>query len=123
MKKRLYDFRAWQGVDISNETSLGEYGFLYNPKAKKNQHNIVYKLHYNRYAYSSVPDTIADCIAEYDWADWKEIESFTGIDWTSPESQEYPIVHFISDLLGYYGIENVFGSCYHEGFEITGIEE
>jgi hypothetical protein len=35
MKKNIYQFRGWKGIDASNEISLFEYGFLYNPKAKE----------------------------------------------------------------------------------------
>lgn len=42
MNKNIYQFRSWEGVDVDNEISLFEYGFLYNPNPKENHCNILY---------------------------------------------------------------------------------
>jgi hypothetical protein len=57
-----------------------------------------------------------DVQTEFDWANFDDVYSFAGMD--SIDWNELELPQKISDLLSYYGYENIFGSSYWEGFEI-----
>ena len=57
-----------------------------------------------------------DVFQEYDWADFNEVFSFVGAN--KEEWIAFNLTRQITDLIYYYGFENVFGSTYWEGFEI-----
>jgi hypothetical protein len=118
MKKNIYQFRGWKGIDASNEISLFEYGFLYNPKAKVTECNIVYGVkfecaEYTKFAYSSI--------------NWEELISESWIDFnilcknceTKREDYNTFSTSALYDILMVYGFEEVFGTNYSEGFEIN----
>lgn len=118
MRKNIYQFRSWEGVDVDNEISLFEYGFLYNPKPKKNYCNILYGVkwcgeEYTHFQYSSV--NWKELISE-SWIDWEGVCSFCGQDRESFDTFSCSNLH---TLIQYYGTENVLGTCYEMGFEIN----
>jgi len=118
MKKNIYQFRGWEGVDVSNDISLFEYGILFNPNAKKNMCNVVYGIERNKdgefsgFAYSSI---VWEELIENSWIDWKMIEEYCGL----KKNDEFS-VHSLHSLVSYYGEENVFGTCYEQPFKING---
>jgi hypothetical protein len=117
--KNIYQFRGWNGIDASNATSLFEYGFLYNPNAKKDTCNIVYGIsvdkegNYNRFVYSSI--NWAEILTET-WINWEEVAEFCG---QSVESLKEWGLGNLQSLISYYGTEEIFGSNYYEGFKIN----
>lgn len=58
-----------------------------------------------------------DFLKEFSWVDWKEFLSFVG-DSNFDEWNKQHLPFKIYELVSYYGIENIFGSDYHEGFEV-----
>ena len=58
---------------------------------------------------------------EWSWANWDDLCNFTGDGTAYPE--DYPLTQVVSDLLNYYGYENVFGASYWEGFAIEGDDQ
>lgn len=117
-KKKLSEFESWEGVDVDTATSLFEYGILFNPNAKENECSIIYGVgvdaegNYNRFAFASVDwnDLIASS-----WIDWDAVCRFCGCEKSAFDTFSVGVLH---DLIGYYGAEEVLGSCYHEGFEV-----
>ena len=106
------------GTDACLATSLFEYGLAW--KEDDNQIEFIYGIgleetEYNRFDRCTF-DLDLDIKEEFDWADFSEVESFTGM--TSTEWDDLPLPFKINDLVKYYGFENVFGSSYWEGFEI-----
>lgn len=118
--KNIYQFRGWEGTDVNVATSLFEYGLLYNPRAKKDQCNIIYGVtvdkngDYTSFAYSSVNwEELVSC----NWIEWDKVYSFSG---TTEENYKEFSVHALSDLVAYYGSAEIFGENYYEGFKVNG---
>ena len=110
---------GYNGVDLGLDISLLEYGLAW--KEDEKEIDFIYGIKMNGGDYSRFDriqiDKSIDVRKEYDWADFKEIESFTGS--TRKEWDKLELPQKINDLITYYGFENVFGSTYWEGFEIT----
>ena len=108
------------GTDADLATSLFEYGLAWKEDDK--QIEFIYAIggDYDKIEYKKFDritfNTDLDVRKEFDWADFAEVESFTGL--TSDQFDALPLPHKINDLIGYYGFENVCGSSYWEGFQI-----
>ena len=109
---------GYAGIDACLATSLFEYGMAW--KEENNQIEFIYGISVNDTEYNKFDrctfDTDLNVRKEFDWADFNEVESFTGT--TSTEFDALPLPQKIYDLVNYYGFENIFGSTYWEGFEI-----
>lgn len=106
------------GTDADLATSLFEYGMAWKEDDK--QIEFIYGIgfndeDYNRFDRCSFALDL-DVRKEFDWADFEEVESFTGL--TSKQFDALPLPQKIYDLVSYYGFENIFGSSYWEGFRI-----
>ena len=120
--KRLYDYRAFEGCDASLEISLFEYGLIWKQVGK--DYKFIYGVgleantsDYNQfdYGFMAIDTNIKE---ECDWInDWTGILSFVGL--TDAEFMAMSLPQQISDLVAYYGYENIFGSSYYP-FEISG---
>jgi len=104
---------GFEGGDADLETSLFEYGLAWHVGEAETTfiHPVSHGLenHFERTALAN--DTnVRD---EYDWADFESLFSYIGGD-----NSGHPLPQQISDLVNYYGVENVFGTDYWEGFEI-----
>lgn len=109
---------SYIGTDACLATSLFEYGLAW--KEDNNQIEFIYGIciegtEYNRFDRCTF-DLDLDIRKEFDWADFNEVASFTGMN--STEWDNLPLPFKMNDLVRYYGFENVFGSSYWEGFEI-----
>ena len=111
---------GYTGTDADLATSLFEYGLAW--KEEGDQIKFIYAIggDYDKIEYTKF-DRIAfdkdlDARKEFDWANFDEVESFTGM--TSTDWDALPLPFKIKDLIGYYGFENVCGSSYWEGFAI-----
>jgi len=106
------------GTDADLATSLFEYGMAW--KEENNQIEFIYGIGVNGTEYNKFDrctfDTDLNVRKEFDWADFNEVENFTGT--TSTEFDALPLPQKIYDLVSYYGFENIFGSSYWEGFQI-----
>jgi hypothetical protein len=110
------------GTDACLAISLFEYGLAWKEDEKQIEFIYGITAHdrnsepcFNRFDRCSF-DLDLDVRKEFDWADFEEVESFIGS--TSQEFDRLPLPQKISDLVSYYGFENIFGSSYWEGFEI-----
>lgn len=121
MKRQfLYDHSQLEGMDDNIETSLKEYGLAWIEA--EDEYLFYYGIEYGeegweRFDCCSLQKDL-DFKDEYLFVDWDSINSFIGMsfdDMTFPQK--------ISDLLSYYGYQNIFGETYYQGLtytEITG---
>jgi len=101
------------GNDVDIETSLKEYGLAWTES--KTEYHFYYGIRvddncsHDRFDWSDVSKDI-DIREEYSWADFDAVNSFVGGGFF-----ELSLPQQITDLISYYGSENVFGSSYTEG--------
>ena len=113
-----------EGGDADIETSLVEYGLAWIIGEKETLfyygiglENVDEPL-YNRFDFCTIDNDI-DIVQEYDWANFKDVLSFVGMDMDNWLAM--PLTQKISDLLSYYGYESIFGSSYWEGLKYSEI--
>lgn len=106
MGEKDFDHSKIEGTDADIEISLKEYGFAWieNEKETLFYYGISFNNEYDRFDFCIFSNDM-NIKEEFDWGDWKAINSFTGVD-----IDEVPLVWQIYDLNQYYGYENVFGS-------------
>ncbi len=121
--------RNFEGTDADLETSLFEYGLawkVYKRDAgsfKAGEIMFYYICSYDAddlplFGWSTLHSSV-DIYSEYDWADFDAFFAYLGMekgDW-----DELPTPHRISDLIRYYGVENIFGTEYNP-FRIGTVE-
>ena len=115
MKNSRYDFdhSKLEGVDVSIEISLKEYGLAWIEAEDEIlfYYGTAYNdatQEYNRFDMARF-DVPIDVEKEFDWADFDSLRSY------SDPFDELSVYAKIFTLLLYYGFENVFGSQYWEG--------
>lgn len=110
---------SFTGPDASLDISLFEYGIAY--KVTDKEILFIYGTQYGYDEYIRFDrctiDTDINIAEEYDWADLKAVHASHG--YSAKVWNALPLEQKITDLLRYYGYENVFGSSYWEGFTIT----
>lgn len=105
-----YEKEGFEGLDCNLETSLFEYGLMW--KEDKDEIRFVYGIKnsekgFELFDHSTISKNI-NPRTEWNWVDWDAIEKFT-----NTKLEDYGLlVHLVSDLLAYYGYEEIFGSCY-----------
>jgi hypothetical protein len=122
----------WMGVDADLETSLEEYQFVaqpYTKDGKKDEYFVIYKMGDDAYGSGYVRESELDSIIMgKEWASEDDIESLlnsSGV--TKDEFLKSSFTMKMSDLLGYYGIENILGMDYYPNdkkwaYSMIGIE-
>ena len=110
---------GFTGPDASLDISLFEYGLAY--KVTDKEILFIYGTQYGYNEYTRFDrctiDTDINIAEEYDWADLKAVHASHG--YLAKNWNALPLEQKITDLLRYYGYENVFESSYWEGFTIT----
>lgn len=125
--KSLWDFRAFEGADGSLATSIFEYGLAWRLYSKsRKEYAFVYGLstgysvaigHFTRFAYTAMTKKDFSDITHEGWFNLSKVAA--GSDITVDDFvNAFP--YTVSDAIAYYGIANIFGECYYEGFEIKG---
>jgi hypothetical protein len=121
MKLSELEKRGFVGIDKSLEISLFEYGLAWTKEVNESEYLFYYGIKrddfgdYCRFDWGRLSvDTNME--EEFNWADFDKVADFTGT--TKEEFLKQDLPRIISDLLAYYGYENVFGSCYCGPFEI-----
>lgn len=121
-----YEANGYEGCDCSLEISLYEYGLIWKEYKRatkggfaKGELRFVYGVghdgcEYNLFDWGGV--YAADPEEEWNWADFDGVARFTGL--SREEFLAQPITSIVSDLILYYGHENVFGGSYYP-FEIN----
>jgi len=120
--------RGFEGVDASLATSLYEYGLVWKTYKVGNPSKGI-ALGDTLFYYAVNWDDSGNA-TEFDWShlfNWVKVEAEYRIDWDAFPSYEgmtrkewlaLPVTCQISDLVNYYGYENIFGTCY-SSIEIT----
>lgn len=118
-KKRLYDFRAYQGLDLSLPVSLFEQGYIF--KKVKNDLHIVFGLQgsyngiYNLFGKSFIScDT--DVFEEYDFLDINSM--LQSIDYRKEDWDRLPLHQQLCDLISYFGYEEIL-----EYYDVFGVHD
>ncbi len=112
--KRLSE-KAWRGIDASAEISLFEYDMLW--KEKKDEFQFIHLCSHGKgFTFGWFKKNL-DFLKEFSWVKWDEFLSFVG-DSNFDEWNKKYLPFKIYELVSYYGIENIFGSDYHEGFSV-----
>lgn len=119
--KKLSELKDYQGTDYSNEESLFVYGLLCKEEGQEihcyygvgndNESN------YNLFCSGGITKDEIDSVINENWFHKHGFFKFLGMeekDWIV--SAIY--VSKLSDLLSYYGFENIMGTTYEEPFEI-----
>lgn len=123
------DHSLLTGNDASLETSLKEYGLAWIENKVTSKVLFYYgirmdKEEYVRFDFSEL-DLDVNVETEWNWAcgqgetPFAELMSFVGM--TYAEWSKGSITQKVTDLLSYYGFENVFGSSYWEGLTYLAI--
>lgn len=119
----LLEAQGWRGTDASLEISLLEYDFLYRElgyeDADGDDHVFIYRVncHLGGRRYDRVGlNSKLNLKKEYNWVEWESFLAAQDMSWK--KWSKLPFALRIYDLLNYYGYENIFGSCYWEGFTI-----
>lgn len=109
---------GFTGPDASLDVSLFDYGLAY--KVTNDEILFIYGTQYGYNEYIRFDrctiKTDIDIQEEYDWADLPAVHSTMG--YSNKDWNALPLEQQMTDLLNYYGYENIFGSSYWEGFEI-----
>lgn len=106
-----------QGIDVSIEISLKEYGtaWIEGPTETRFYYGIRSddSIGFNHFDSGNFRNDI-DFKKEFSWINEDDWNSFLSTyDTTWEEWNNFPMPQKISDLNSYYGYENIFGSSYH----------
>jgi hypothetical protein len=108
---------SWEGVDADNETSLFEYGFVAKQRPDKDYSDewfVLYDAGNNKFDTGHIRETELDNIVlGKEWANEKDIQSLLKFVDSDRESWlQSGFVNKLSDLISYFGVENIMGSSY-----------
>jgi len=117
---KLSNYSDYSGIDFSNEISLYEYGLLCKKQYNNDIHCIIgagvdESGNYNKFCSSSITEEDIEIITNESWFNKELFLSFVGM--TSSDWNNSGYINKISDMISYYGLENIFGSPYNY-FEI-----
>jgi hypothetical protein len=113
---------GFEGMDASLNVALFEYGLIWKQYKRntKNHNKGEYLFYYgvdidragnyNAFDWAAIRADV-DPLKEWNWADFDAVCSYTGKDKESFLAM--PLCDIVSDMLGYYGKENVFGGTYY----------
>jgi hypothetical protein len=116
----LLEAQGYKGMDACLATSLFEYGLIWRDIGDE------FIFIYNHPSISGSFDRCSmkkdlNIAKEYDWVDWNNFYKYLGNNsWEEAEKwTKTPLPLKIWDLRNYYGVEEIFGSSYWEGFKVT----
>ena len=112
---------GFEGVDLSLEISLFEYGLIWRKEETGNQYLMYFGVgvnsegEYSTFNNGWYPATVERALNDLHWVNWSKILKYTG--WDVEEFERVldtgvfpPMMYF--DLMRYYGSEEVFGTFY-----------
>jgi len=117
--KKISDIEqeGFVGCDASLSISLLEYGLAWKKDPDRGW-RFYYNLSGDRFSWGSVTcESFEQLVSEFSWADFADVSKCSGVPLDVYKQSSVPSI--VSDLVQYYGRENVFGSCYDEGFQIV----
>ena len=113
--KQIKKEYEWVGTDCDIETSLFEYGIIIckNPHCDTiDEYYYIYKIDSDNFSTGYIQESeINNLMLEDNWLETSDVLSFTGV--SLEEWINQPLIHKLSDLISYYGYENILGSEYY----------
>lgn len=113
MKKKF----EFVGLDVNLETSLFDYGVIVAKCEEDDDFFCVYRINDQFFGCGYIKEKeINELLTGKDWLKKEDLESFFDYVGVGPDIQGYllePIHLKISDLLNYFGSENIFGTDYN----------
>lgn len=112
----LLKAQGFEGTDVSLNVSLFEYGLVWR-KLENGEYLFIYSHSSleNRFDRATMNEKTY-LKKEFDWINWANLAKYLGVPYENWLDCTFP--HKICDLINYYGVENIFGTSYWEGFEI-----
>jgi len=108
---------SWEGVDRDLETSLFEYGFVARQNDNRDYDDewfVLYDIGENRFDTGHIRESELDNIVlGKEWADNDDVQSF--LEFTGSSKEDWlksPFVNKLSNLLSYFGYQNLMGTSY-----------
>lgn len=126
------EFGSWFGTDANLQISLEEYVFVARKTTKDypDEYQVVYKISDDAYGVSYVREKfLNDLINADEWASEEDVESFLSFVGMSKEEWiDSSFAMKLSDVISYWGSENILGTEYHPNdkkwaYEFVGIED
>jgi hypothetical protein len=119
MKKSMYHFRGFTGPDVSIDTCLREYGLAWK-QTKKDEYLFIHGVacddgEFTNFTYTHLSKTDFLGMCHDSWFDLNGFLTFIGQPIVEPENW----IDYVQSAVQYHGYENIFGSCYSAGFQIT----
>lgn len=113
LKESKEEASKWYGTDSDKEISLEEYHLLVKENGE-GEYDVIYKYGEDQYAYHHSSDELVNNIVDgKEWADEKSLERFFDfVGMNKEEWKEMRFVNKLSDLIQYYGAENILGTTY-----------
>jgi len=113
----IEEHSGWEGIDADIETSLEEYGAVATQPEDRDYPDewfVIYKISDDAYNTGWIRESeLNKIIAGKEWLDDDEIRSF--LDTQGMSKKEWlslPFITKLTDMIGYFGHENFFGSDY-----------
>jgi hypothetical protein len=108
---------SWEGVDRDLETSLFEYGFVTKQRPDKDYPDewfVLYDAGNNKFDTGHIRETeLNNIVLGKEWAKPEDIEEFLSFVGSDLEDWlQSSFINKLSDVLSYWGAENVMGSSY-----------
>jgi hypothetical protein len=109
--------KNYQGTDANLEISLEEYGFVARPVKVdyEDEYFVIYKMGDNQYGSGHIRESELDAIVNgTEWASKEDVDSMLETVGSSKEEwMDLPFESKFSDLVSYWGTENVIGTDYY----------
>ena len=105
---------SFEGQDVSIDISLKEYGIAWQVLGSKTK--FIYGTRWDGKLGEFIEfdhcffDSDVDVFSEFNWVDFNDIYSFTGL--SAEDWNNLPLPYKICDLHSYHGTENIFGISY-----------
>lgn len=107
---------GFEGMDASMAESVFHYNYIW--KYEQDKLIVIHNTSQSEKKFErSTFELDFDIYKEYDWADFQAIYDFTGM--TKEDWDKMPLHSRLYDLKSYYGVEEIFGTTYWEGSEIS----
>jgi hypothetical protein len=116
-KKKSVIKESWEGVDGDLETSLFEYGFVAKQRPNKDYSDewfILYDAGRDNFDTGHIRESeLNNILLGKDWADEDDILQFLSFVGSDLEDWlQTSFVNKLSDMISYWGVENIMGSSY-----------
>ena len=107
----------WQGIDVCHEISLFEYKLLIKPRTEDypDGYFVIYQIGETSYSTAFIRESdLNNLVNGKEWASKEDINHFLSfVGMKTSEWMELSVIHKLSDLISYWGSENILGTDYY----------